>query len=321
MSTPTQETQVDGTVLNVRKHGKRLCFLTVQVDDDDSVKVGNNSEIQAILCTQEMGSDRLYKESLRYMKPSTKHVFTGYYREDREAKSGTMSLFVTRFQTIKFTPGISPSVVWKLLEDVSNGVVKMDVAASLVGLQTHDLQQALSPATSKQKRKAFCSKTARFIATGKEYRGRHRKPKLTSNEVSGLKKMESTCSILKETILDYKWLQSHGDTSALGAADPLVRILKGGQDIFGDKRRQYAEEKKRPQVQTMIKLVKEVIQNNQVIIDVGGGRGDLGLALAKTFPDHQVLVYEPNRPSLNQGKTRATELGFSNISQKSTVLS
>ena len=52
----------------------------------------------------------------------------------------------------------------------------------------------------------------------------------------------------------------------------------------------------------MIKLVKEVIQNNQVIIDVGGGRGDLGLALAKTFPDHQVLVYEPNRPSLNQGK-------------------
>ena len=52
MSTPTQETQVDGTVLNVRKHGKRLCFLTVQVDDDDSVKVGNNNEIQAVLCTQ-----------------------------------------------------------------------------------------------------------------------------------------------------------------------------------------------------------------------------------------------------------------------------
>ena len=101
------------------------------------------------------------------MKPSTKHVFTGYYREDREAKSGTMSLFVTRFQTIKFTPGISPSVVWKLLEDVSNGVVKMDVAASLVGLQTHDLQQALSPSTSNQKRKAFCSKTARFISTGR----------------------------------------------------------------------------------------------------------------------------------------------------------
>ena len=79
----------------------------MQVDDDDSVKVGN-SEIQAILCTQEMGSDRLYKESLRYMKPSTKHVFTGYYREDREAKSGTMSLFVTRFQTIKFTQGSPP---------------------------------------------------------------------------------------------------------------------------------------------------------------------------------------------------------------------
>ena len=57
-----------------------------------------------------------------------------------------------------------------------------------------------------------------------------------------------------------------------------------------------------------------------MIIDVGGGRGDLGLALAKTFPDHQVLVYEPNRPSLNQGKTRATELGFSNIHFKCNTL-
>ena len=53
----------------------------------------------------------------------------------------------------------------------------------------------------------------------------------------------------------------------------------------------------------MVKLVKEVIQNNQVIIDVGGGRGDLGLALAKTFPDHQVLVYEPNRQALIKEKS------------------
>ena len=96
----------------------------------------------------------------------------------------------------------------------------MDVAASLVGLQTHDLQQALSPATSKQKRKAFVPKPRALLLLARNT-GRHRKPKLTSNEVSGLKKMESTCSILKETILDYKWLQSHGDTSALGAADRL----------------------------------------------------------------------------------------------------
>ena len=82
-----------------------------------------------------------------------------------------------------------------------------------------------------------------------------------------------------------------------------------------DRRIDYAKRKKRPQVQTLIKILKEnmILKENQVIIDVGGGRGDLGLALAISFPKQQVIILEPNESSLKAGEQRAIELKIENL--------
>jgi hypothetical protein len=315
MFNSSREIHVVGTVLKIRKHGKHLCFVTVRLEGNEKSKIDGLGQIQAIVCRQEMGSDGTYKESMRYLKPCTEHTFRGNYRK---AKSGTMSLFITESKAVRFTCGVSPSLVWKLLEDVNSNTVNIGVAASLVGLTTPEFQQVLSPGTSKQQRKAFCSKTARLVSTGKECRGRIRKPKLASQELARLERLKTDCRGLNEIVLDSAWLRMNAGTVALGDADPLANIVSGGKISVGQGggRHHYAEKKKRPQVKTMIKLVQEVVQSGQTIIDVGGGRGDLGIALAKTFPGHQVLVYEPNRPSCDQGRARATDLGFSNIAFK-----
>ena len=89
-----------------------------------------------------------------------------------------------------------------------------------------------------------------------------------------------------------------------------------------DRRIDYAKRKKRPQVQTLIKILKEnmILKENQVIIDVGGGRGDLGLALAISFPKQQVIILEPNESSLKAGEQRAIELKIENIQFKCETL-
>ena len=48
-------------------------------------------------------------------------------------------------------------------------------------------------------------------------------------------------------------------------------------------------------------------------VDVGGGRGDLALSIAKAFPEMQVLSIDLNSQSLAAAQERATELGLGNI--------
>ena len=76
-------------------------------------------------------------------------------------------------------------------------------------------------------------------------------------------------------------------------SDPIAHATAMGRVSGGlDARIHYAVNKKRPQVQCLIRIIKEDIlpkKDNQVIIDVGGGRGDLGLALAVSFPKQHVL--------------------------------
>ena len=65
----------------------------------------------------------------------------------------------------------------------------------------------------------------------------------------------------------------------------------------------------------MMKLVGQLIRNGggtdvatKEIIDVGGGRGDLALALSMEYPSVKITVYEPNKPSCDVGQQRANEL-------------
>ena len=91
---------------------------------------------------------------------------------------------------------------------------------------------------------------------------------------------------------------------------------------------QYATERKRPQVQWMLSLIKMLCQSRVqcrpnlptdkhpiCLVDVGGGRGDLALAIGQCLGaaleiEVHVLVPDINSRSLEQGEQRARVAGL-----------
>jgi hypothetical protein len=86
-------------------------------------------------------------------------------------------------------------------------------------------------------------------------------------------------------------------------------------------RREYAAIKKTPQLRVMLQLLAEELVRVQrrfplrpaVVCDVGGGRGDLALAVAASFPSVLVVMLDANEPSLAVGAARAAAAGLTNI--------
>ncbi|PFH31644.1 methyltransferase domain-containing protein [Besnoitia besnoiti] len=98
--------------------------------------------------------------------------------------------------------------------------------------------------------------------------------------------------------------------------------------------RKYMVQKKCPQVRWMIQRVRDVYhallskqihesdslppapKNNKPsfrCLDVGGGKGDLGIALATAFPEFRVTVLDINATSLEAARQRARDSGILNI--------
>jgi hypothetical protein len=129
-------------------------------------------------------------------------------------------------------------------------------------------------------------------------------------------------------------LQDHDDPGS------HERVVYGGVDVdpslnlpdlTNERRIRYAEERKRPQIQRMLKLIRrltgfsdEDIERKSEscaqdaatqlhLLDIGGGRGDLANAVTAFFAQPQiqkhvcahVTVIDINQPSLEAGKTRA----------------
>jgi hypothetical protein len=129
-------------------------------------------------------------------------------------------------------------------------------------------------------------------------------------------------------------LQDHDDSQS------HERVVYGGVDVdpslnlpdLTDERRiRYAEERKRPQIQRMLKLISRLtgFSDDNIerksesraqdaptelhLLDIGGGRGDLANAVAAFFAQPQiqkhvcahVTVIDINQPSLEAGKARA----------------
>ena len=105
---------------------------------------------------------------------------------------------------------------------------------------------------------------------------------------------------------------------ACGALDPHKNLPKDADW----KRLRYIEQKKQPQVQWMcvriLALLEEMRRRSarngsgdvctRHIVDVGGGRGDLALAVAAAVPDDCVVcVVDTNAESLHAGRERAKQ--------------
>ena len=111
------------------------------------------------------------------------------------------------------------------------------------------------------------------------------------------------------------------------SVDTKKQLVFGGVNVdpslnlpdTGDARRQkYMDERKRPQIVWMLDLIERLVaemnsDDNRALhlVDIGGGRGDLALAVAAYFADSprkaHISVLDINQPSLEAGKERAKE--------------
>lgn len=148
-----------------------------------------------------------------------------------------------------------------------------------------------------------------LIATELGNRPRQRAQRLTAEELTVLTCLQENASFVAKPL-------PVGAVQDLGAADPL-HGLRGG--LAADAaRRAYIENKKRPQVMWVLSRVHDLIARRGAtfrhIVDVGGGRCDLAVALAASFPQTLVTVYERNVRALEHGAERQRALSLSNLS-------
>ena len=87
------------------------------------------------------------------------------------------------------------------------------------------------------------------------------------------------------------------------------------------KRYRYIENKKIPQIEIFLQNLYRIFSYKHSItgsnfkhaVDIGGGRGDLALAVAVCFPNLYITVIDINQSSLDAGKYRAQQLNLTNI--------
>ena len=108
----------------------------------------------------------------------------------------------------------------------------------------------------------------------------------------------------------------YGEVTIPSFCDPLLNI----PNPEDRKRQHYIVTKKVPQIKTMVSLAHAVVELRTRkehpigIVDVGGGRGDLAIALAASFGKRAfVTVLDVNKKSLLAGKARAGSAGLKNV--------
>jgi len=107
-------------------------------------------------------------------------------------------------------------------------------------------------------------------------------------------------------------LQDGSSLSAGGAGDAALAARLASREAF-------VLSKKRPQVRWFVARAREVLAQlppapaPPLIVDVCGGRGGLGLALAAALPCARVLVLDASPPAVAAGARAAAAAGLSNL--------
>lgn len=168
-------------------------------------------------------------------------------------------------------------------------------------------------------------KIARLLAGLQEERPTRNRPrKIEANELEALERGEAMLvshgalqqvneKEFQEAMIDNDYWSSSDEISC---AHPRFNVPKkdllhgktGSSDF--EQRVLYLEEKKAPQVAWLLRKLVEQECNFKHIVDIGGGRADLSLAIASVFPTARVSIIDRNSASLQAGRERADKLGL-----------
>ena len=228
-----------------------------------------------------------------------------------------VSLAVVEATVVDAGPGGAAAA--RVLAQLSAGAISADEAARALGVEVGVLPTAGADAAAfVRAREARDSPRTRVA----------RPPRWTRDELAALARAEENAGVRADDTLDTLIIGSSyaAGATAPGTATPssaAVRAAAEGaskpcvrQSGAVRTRGEYAALKKDPQVRAMLAALESVAPaaGEFRVVDVGGGRGDLALAIGAAYGARvRVIVVDRNAAAAAAGAARAAELDVRNV--------
>ena len=306
-----------------REHGRRLVFLDLEEEPAATSAAGAGvaaaaggheeegvapTRIQAVLDARDapsLGDERPGRWAALTQLAGAGSVVAAEGTPGR-SRRGEPSLFINQLRLLRVRA--DPSCILRLLRAVSEGDLVPGEAEGALQCDKEELEALLllseeHPAAAR----AQAALVSRRLSGKTAGWTRERRPRIRREDRELLESYGPRAA--RWPLRD----EGPGPRLDLGPADPALN-LPNSED---KRRRRYIEERKRPQIEWLIEQIRKLARERggafRTILDIGGGRGDLALAMAHCFPEARVRVLDANADSLLAGEARAAEAGLENV--------
>uniref|UniRef100_A0AAZ3PAC7 Glutathione S-transferase C-terminal domain-containing protein n=1 Tax=Oncorhynchus tshawytscha TaxID=74940 RepID=A0AAZ3PAC7_ONCTS len=157
-------------------------------------------------------------------------------------------------------------------------------------------------------RKAFTTGPPTIAETQQSSQANQESLEMTMKEVHFVGGPRPTMTKLKESGIEAVF-SPHPCPSWTLPWDSLPEAVNPTEGKMSDVR----AARKRQQLNNLVAMVTELARPGDTVVDFCSGGGHVGIVLAHTLPDCQVILIENKEESLVRGKVRSAELGLTNI--------
>eukprot|EP01062_Namystynia_karyoxenos_P003824 TRINITY_DN11358_c3_g1_i2.p1 TRINITY_DN11358_c3_g1~~TRINITY_DN11358_c3_g1_i2.p1 ORF type:complete len:556 (+),score=165.78 TRINITY_DN11358_c3_g1_i2:104-1669(+) len=333
---------VAGTVTHRRQKSARLCFMRLGISSGEAQGSAHAhvDSVQLVLSDTGDGSSGRFAALAALLRPGAAAAARGDLSRDRP---GDLSVNVGPQQCQLIAAPPEPACVQRLLEAHSCGAVDVEEARRALRCSADQLSGLLSAHAAAQGAAAgadsarqlkqelkLAARRLRGLEGGRPPRDRQPTALRLRPDLAVLEEMERGAAAAG-ALLSVEGPEAlsgeDSDGGSDGGADEHSAMLAGlppaavGAVSRGLSRADYAKSKKAPQVRWMQRAVSAAAAAARRppcgrplrILDIGGGRGDLALAVARALPAAEVVVVDTNAASLGAGEQRAAADAVPNL--------
>lgn len=273
---------ITGRIQSKREYSKRI-FLTIVFQDDT-----NSTTLQVICEEDKLQHVKLWAPLLH------EHVVCTFFGTMGVSSTNQVSLFANKIELQKLH--FDPAYLQRILHALQAGIV---LQVEQVQVIFPHLQDVLQVQNDKQELKRALQVVSKLLQGKPANFSRTGKPKMTIGQQHMLQAIRAKCTCCCD--ICHEELQQVATTTTTTIVD-----INEDFGMEQERRMAYLEKKKQPQVLWMLQQLQQFKFTH--ICDVGGGRGDLAIAIALHFPHAHVTVIDINEQSLQVGKQRAKDL-------------
>lgn len=285
----------------IRKRKRRDCIVLGITDDDNLLRPVN--------------------VIVAYDHPSLAFCFVdAIVRVQTNIQDNDDRIFSDSIDLVQCAP--DPSAVQHVLEGVLDGrypewtlPVTKTTVHEICGCSDSVDTTVTTPHIISPRQRHEIAKIVRLLKGGDAERDpRQRTPQVKRCDLELLDDVESRTTTLRSIQL-HATITQPNDEGSHSNPHPLLHLplhVDLNRVSRGLTREEYILEKKQPQVQWMTHRLRELRKVPHHVIDVGGGRGDLAMAIAQVFPSTTITVVDKNEPSLLVGQSHANSVGYGN---------